>query len=174
MWVRVPSPAPKEVINLLDKEKKTKELLSYIAKLEKKYEDKIAIVIVSALRKSEKVVEEADLITVWDEVADKIIDLYGLAFGLCVRVIIGLDIVWQLDIKKQAAIVVDDECEILQKINNASGKTIKAPHSLKNILVGMQRYPQVCQWIRLCIKNGVINEQSYRRLQEIYRTIKSK
>ena len=63
------------MINLLDKEKKTKELLSYIAKLEKKYEDKIAIVIVSALRKSEKVVEEADLITVWDEATDKIIDL---------------------------------------------------------------------------------------------------
>ena len=90
---------------------------------------------------------------------------------MCIR---DRDIVWQLDIKKQAAIVVDDECEILQKINNASGKTIKAPHSLKNIFVGLQRYPQVCQWIRLCIKNGVINEQSYRRLQEIYRTIKSK
>lgn len=71
-------------------------------------------------------------------------------------------------------IVVDDECEILQKINNAFGKTIKAPHSLKNILVGLQRYPQVCQWIRLCIKKGVINEQAYRKLQEIYLTIKTK
>lgn len=106
--------------------------------------------------------------------ADKIIDFDGLAFGLCIKVVIGLDVIWQIDIKKQAAIVVDDECEILQKINNASDKTIKAPHSLKNILVGLQRYPQVCQWIRLCIKNGVINEQSYRRLQEIYRTTKSK
>ena len=106
--------------------------------------------------------------------ADKIIDLDGLAFGLCVRVIIGLDIVWQLDIKKQAAIVVDDENEILQKINNAFGKTIKVPHSLKNILVGMKRYPQVCQWIRLFIKKGVINEQAYRKLQEIYLTIKTK
>lgn len=106
--------------------------------------------------------------------ADKIIDLDGLAFGLCVRVIIGLDIVWQLDIKKQAVIVVDDENEILQKINNAFGKTIKVPHSLKNILVGMKRYPQVCQWIRLFIKKGVINEQAYRKLQEIYLTIKTK
>ena len=58
MWVRVPSPAPEEVINLLNKEKKTKELLSDIAKLEKKYEDKIRVVIVAALRESEKTIEE--------------------------------------------------------------------------------------------------------------------
>ena len=75
MWVRVPSPAPEEVINLLNKEKKTKELLSDIAKLEKKYEDKIAVIIVSALRKSEKTIEESDLIAIWDEAENKIIDL---------------------------------------------------------------------------------------------------
>ena len=63
------------MINLLNKEKKTKELLSDIAKLEKKYEDKIAVVIVSALRKSEKTIEESDLIAIWDEAEDKIIDL---------------------------------------------------------------------------------------------------
>lgn len=104
--------------------------------------------------------------------ADKIIDLDELAFGLCIRVIIGLDVIWQLDVKKQEVIVIADESEIMQRINNTSGKMIVAPHSLKNILVGMQRYPQVCQWIRLCIKKGVINEQAYRKLQDIYRTIK--
>ena len=60
---------------MLNKEKKTKELLSDIAKLEKKYEDKIAVVIVSALRKSEKTIEESDLIAIWDKAEDKIIDL---------------------------------------------------------------------------------------------------
>ena len=73
--VRVRLPAPEEVINLLNKEKKTKELLSDIAKLEKKHEDKIAVIIVSALRKSEKTIEESDLIAIWDEAEDKIIDL---------------------------------------------------------------------------------------------------
>ena len=60
---------------MLNKEKKTKELLSDIAKLEKKYEDKIAVVIVSALRKSEKTIEESDLIAIWNKAEDKIIDL---------------------------------------------------------------------------------------------------
>ena len=75
MGVRVRLPAPEEVINLLNKEKKTKELLSYIAKLEKKYEDKIAVVIISALRKSEKIIDISGLIAIWDEAANKIIDL---------------------------------------------------------------------------------------------------
>ena len=35
----------------------------------------------------------------------------------------------------------------------------------------MRAYPQVCQWIRKCIKIGTINEQSYRRLQEAYRNM---
>ena len=60
---------------MLNKEKKTKELLSYIAKLEKKYEDKIAVVIISALRKSEKIIDISGLIAIWDEAANKIIDL---------------------------------------------------------------------------------------------------
>ena len=60
---------------MLNKGKKTKELLSDIAKLEKKYEDKIAVVIVSALRESEKTIEESDLIAIWNKTEDKIIDL---------------------------------------------------------------------------------------------------
>ena len=43
--------------------------------------------------------------------------------------------------------------------------------SLRNILAAMSRYPQICQWIRKCIKQGTINEQSYRRLQDTYRSI---
>ena len=67
-----------------------------------------------------------------------------------------------------------DETEILKQISNVSGAIIPAPHSLRNILAGMNRYPQICQWMRKCIKNGTINEQSYRRLQEVYRSMNTK
>lgn len=97
-----------------------------------------------------------------------------IIFGSCIKVIIGLDVIWQINFKKQVAINADEESELMQKISNASGHLIKAPHSLKNILAGMHSYPQICKWIRKCIKNEVINEQAYRRLQEIYRTIKIK
>ena len=103
--------------------------------------------------------------------ADKYIELDGLSYGLSVQVVIGLDVIWQIEFKKQQPIVVNDEIEILKRITNVSGATIPAPHSLRNMLAGMNCYPQVCQWIRKCIKNGTINEQSYRRLQEAYRSM---
>ncbi|MDD4760933.1 MAG: hypothetical protein PHU66_09015 [Bacteroidaceae bacterium] len=101
--------------------------------------------------------------------ADKYIELDGLSYGFSVQVVIGLDVTWKIDFKKQQPIVAKDEIEILKRITNVSGATIPAPHALRNILAGLNCYPQVCQLIRKCIKNGAINEQSYRRLQEAYR-----
>jgi len=103
--------------------------------------------------------------------ADKYIELDGLSYGLSIQTAIGLDVIWQIDFKKQQPIVAKDEIEILKRITNVSGATIPVPHSLRNMLAGMNCYPQICQWIRKCIKNGIINEQSYRRLQETYRSI---
>lgn len=103
--------------------------------------------------------------------ADKYIELDNLSYGLSVQVIVGLDVIWQINLKKQQSNVANNEIEILKRITNVSGTTIPVPHSLRNILVGMNRYPQICQWIRKCIKNGTINEQSYRRLQDAYRSM---
>lgn len=103
--------------------------------------------------------------------ADKQLELDGLSYGVSVQVFIGLDVVWEIDFKKQQSIITNDEIEILKQISNVSGASIPAPHSLRNILVGMGRYPRICQWIRKCIKEDTINEQSYRRLQDAYRNL---
>ncbi len=102
---------------------------------------------------------------------DKYIELDGLSYGLSVQVVIGLDIIWQIDFKKKQSIIANDETEILKRIINVSGASIPTPHSLRNILASMGRYPRICQWMRKCIKDGTINEQSYRRLQDAYRGI---
>ena len=103
--------------------------------------------------------------------ADKPLELDGLSYGISVQVIIGLDVVWEIAFKKRQVSITDDEVEILKRIRNTSGVFISAPHSLRNILAAMSRYPQICQWIRKCIREGTINEQSYRRLQDAYRNI---
>lgn len=103
--------------------------------------------------------------------ADKPLELDGLSYGVSVQAVIGLDVVWQIDFQKQQSIIANDEVEILKHISCVSGASIPAPHSLRNILAAMSRYPQICQWIRKCIKEGTINEQSYRRLQDAYRNI---
>ncbi len=102
---------------------------------------------------------------------DKYIELDGLAYGLSVQVVIGLDIIWQIAFKKQPSAVLNDEIESLKQITNVSGSTITTPHSLRNMLAGMNRYPQICQWIRKCITDGTINEKSYRKLQNAYRSM---
>ena len=103
--------------------------------------------------------------------ADKPLELDGLSYGVSVQAVICLDVVWQIDFQKQQSIIADDEAEILKHISCVSGASIPAPHSLRNILTAMSHYPKICQWIRKCIKKGTINEQSYRRLQDIYRSI---
>lgn len=104
--------------------------------------------------------------------ADKQFELDGLSYGVSIQVVIGLDIVWKINFKNQQTIIVNNETEILKQISNTLGKSIPAPHSLRNILAGMSCYPQICRWIRKCIREGSINEQSYRRLQGVYRSIK--
>ena len=103
--------------------------------------------------------------------ADKPLELNGLSYGVSVQAVIGLDVIWQIDFQKQQSIIANDEVEILKHISRVSGASIPAPHSLRNILAAMSRYPQICQWIRKCIKEGTMNEQSYRRLQDAYRSI---
>lgn len=104
--------------------------------------------------------------------AGKNIELDGLSYGLSVQVVIGLDAIWKIAFKK-SSVVAKDEIEFLKRITDVSGTIITAPHSLRNILSRMNHYPQICQWIRICIKNGTINEQSYRRLQKIYRNMRA-
>lgn len=100
--------------------------------------------------------------------ADKYIEVDKLSYGWSVQVIIGLDIVWEIYFTKRKLSVANDEIEILKQITNVSGTTIPAPHSLRNILAGMNCYPQIYSLIRQWLKEGVVNEQSYRRLQNAY------
>ena len=64
--------------------------------------------------------------------ADKYIELNGLSYGLGVQVVIGLDVIWQIDFKKQQPIVVNDEIEMLKRITNVSEATIPAPDSTRS------------------------------------------
>lgn len=106
--------------------------------------------------------------------ADQMLELDSLSFGVKVQALIGLDEVWYIHFKKQQSVIADNESEILKYITRTSGASIPSPHALRNIaaaLAARGRYPQLCQWLRLCIRDGYINEQSYRKLQQFYRNI---
>ena len=105
--------------------------------------------------------------------SDKQIELEGLSYGMSVQVVIGLDVIWQIDFKKRQPIAIDDESVLLGQISISSGRQIPIPHALRNILISMNCYPKIDQWIRKCLKRGTIDEQAYRRLQETYRDMKT-
>lgn len=101
--------------------------------------------------------------------ADTPMELDALVYGCCVQVMIGLDIVWQVSFVKKQSIAIQDETTILRQIAPVSGGMIPIPHTLRNIMANMQQYPMLCQWIQKCIRQGMICERSYRKLQNLYR-----
>lgn len=105
--------------------------------------------------------------------SDKQIELDGLYYGMRVQIVIGLDVIWQIDFRRRQPVASDYESVLLRQISSIAGVQIPIPHSLRNILVGMNCYPQIGKWIRECLKNGTINEQAYRRLQEAYLCMKT-
>ena len=61
------------------------------------------------------------------------LELDDLSYGISIQVVIGLDVIWEIDFKKRQIEISDDEAEILKQINSTSGAFISTPHSLRNI-----------------------------------------
>ena len=105
--------------------------------------------------------------------SDKQIELDRLSYGMSIQAVIGLDVIWEISFKKRQTIVADDGSELLKEISHMSGAQIPTPHALRNILISMNCYPKVSQWIRERLKIGTINAQAYRKLQQAYRSLNS-
>ena len=119
----------------------------------------------------EIVINHAGRIDKRDIKADESAMIDGITYDTSIHVMIGLDVVWQIEFKRQVSDVSSNEMEILDELIHMPGPSIPVPHALSNILLGMSCYPQVCLWIRRCIKKGSIKEQSYRKLQHMYRSM---
>lgn len=103
--------------------------------------------------------------------ANKLVQIDELSYGLRIQVFVGLDIIWETEFKRQQSIITNDEYNTMMEIINMPGPQISVPHSLRSILLNMSNYPQICKWIRKCIKSGTISEPAYRKLQNFYHRI---
>lgn len=106
--------------------------------------------------------------------AQKEINLDGISYGVQVRLLIGLDCIWDCKFVKDGIenVIVNEE-EILKYIQGNGGSMLVLPHSLFNMAVELKHYPKIHQWVLKCVRDGKISEQSFRRLQRIYRKIKN-
>lgn len=111
--------------------------------------------------------------------AGRQIEYSDISRGMRIQVYIGLDLVWEREwldtpqpqTKKRSVLGYENEQEVLDFVRNTAGTFIPAPHALKNILLGLNECSLLCKWIRTCIQQGQIREQSYRRLQQLYSTV---
>ena len=105
-------------------------------------------------------------------IAPTCIEIDEISYDTEIQVFIGLDCVWKVEFKKQDNVDAYFESNLLKIITRESRRKIRIPHSVYNIMLDMKCYPIVYEWIRKCIKNGMIDEQSYRNLQGVYRGMK--
>lgn len=96
-----------------------------------------------------------------------------ISYGCAVEISIGFDIVWRACYKKESLSMISNANDVAMQISSASVCMILTPHSLHNMLLEFNNYPVLCKWICISVKRGRINKYAYRRLQELYRTIKS-
>ena len=76
----------------------------------------------------------------------------------------------ELKIPKQVTAPITVPDAVIDAITSArTGTMIPAPHALRNILTEMSFSPRISQWIRKNIQTGTVSEQSYRKLQILYR-----
>lgn len=100
-------------------------------------------------------------------------ELTGVGWKTHIKLLVGLDCLWEVVFQKeQPKERSTDEAELLRYVMSASGPLIPIPHPIRNISLELRQYPKICTWIRQIAKTGVIHEQSYRRLQEIYQIAK--
>ena len=62
--------------------------------------------------------------------ADKYTELDGLAFGISIQIMIGFDVVWQINFKKQRSVRINEDVEMLKHITSVSGVTNGQIHSI--------------------------------------------
>ena len=105
--------------------------------------------------------------------ANHILEVDSITWDINIQFYIGLDCLWEILYQKECiSNSAEYEMEILKYIACGNRRMIPAPHSLRNIAISLKEYPKISEWIKRCIKKKRIDEQSYRRLQLVYRKVK--
>lgn len=121
------------------------------------------------IKKCDKIVEKRKIR------ADKTVEIDNLSLGMNIILLVGLDCVWELHLKKPATKNISfNENDMLNLLTRSSGDMMVTPHAIRNIARGFIEYPLIYKWINQYIHKGKINAKAYRTLQDMYRQITTK
>ena len=98
---------------------------------------------------------------------DQKICISDITIDTCVKVYIGIDLVWQLKCEKRKAEESDNDEQYVRKLAAFSGRKMDIPYRFVRVEEKLGPYPRVCQWIRSTAKQGVISVDAYRFIKKI-------
>jgi hypothetical protein len=90
----------------------------------------------------------------------------GVTYGLKIKILQGLDIVWQVSFCKRKQSIVGADEQLFRKLNNLKGYSVRVPHSFGAVAEKLRGYPKTKDWIYSTVKNGFANQDAIKYLRK--------
>lgn len=108
--------------------------------------------------------EDADIVEQYRLSAGHKFELDSIKFGQRVQIYQGLDCLWEAFFEKER--ILSDEKELLDKLNQLSGKKIKIAHSFGAVASEFEDMPLIQLWIYQAVRKGEIGEGEFKLLKQ--------
>ena len=95
-------------------------------------------------------------------------ELDRISFDMEIQILQGLDQVWSIYFRTQRTLFADDEL-IFQQLVQCHGQSVQFPHRYGVMENYIKDMPKVSQWIRTCIRAGIIPEDALKIIQKFVR-----
>ena len=93
-------------------------------------------------------------------------EINDLAFGEKISILQGLDVVYELSIVHPHVNGKSEiEKKILNELQSCSGQPVAISHILGSTAAKLTQYPQIRQWLYICIRRGNMPEDALRKLK---------
>jgi hypothetical protein len=91
-------------------------------------------------------------------------EISGIIFGTVLELYQGCDLIKVINFKREevAAGYLQDDNEVLKRLQNAGGSTISVPHSLGAALFKFSAYPKTQAWLIKTVKSGKMTAGAYK------------
>ncbi len=109
---------------------------------------------------SVKIEENGRIINIIPLSADTHIDINNVSFEQTISIFQGLDIIKQVSFERASNDKFSDD-ELLSKLMTMKGKKVKVPHRFGNVILKLGDYPKTCDWLKECLSEKEMYEQSY-------------
>lgn len=101
------------------------------------------------------------------------IEIENIHFGIEIKVMQGLDLVWSVKYERKLRGVGTDDFEIVRRLKAFNGRRIPISHELGAVVNQLENYPKVKMWLYKKIRDGYVAEEAIRYFKHFIIEIQS-